>query len=106
MFLVEDAAAELQGAFERAVAGAKDAPRDTKTRNALARQLYLGHLGVLLLWSMDQSPQQRAMWELVELVESSASWLRMAFALPFVRKAMRSADASFVAALFELNGST
>lgn len=88
----------VQGVFERAVAGASDAPRGDLAA-ALGRLLYLVHLAVILWWLLDRSAHQRATARLVELVERSAPHAALALRLPFVRSVIRSGDALFREAL-------
>lgn len=88
----------VQGIFERAVQGARDAPPEP-TALALGRLLYLSHLGVLLLWTLDRSESQRASAGLVALLTGSLSWLALGLALPFARVALREADALLSEAL-------
>lgn len=70
----------VQHVFERAVAGATDAPRGALAA-ALGRLLYLVHLAVLLWWLLDKSASQRATTALVsltrELLPSAAFALRV-----------------------------
>ena len=58
----------VQGVFQDAAVGAKDAPRG-ELAAALGRLLYLLHLAVILWWLLDRSPNQRATAALVALTK-------------------------------------
>jgi AcrR family transcriptional regulator len=90
----------VQRVFHAAVGGASDAPRAEVTA-AVGRLLYLGHLGVILWWLLDKSPQQRATTALVALVKQAlpASALTLRFAK--VRSFVLRGDRLFREALFE-----
>ncbi len=81
----------VQGVFAAAIAGATDAPRK-ETGDALARLLYLGHLGVILWWLLDRSPGQRATRGLVELIRQILPTLALALRLPLTRRFVASAN--------------
>lgn len=81
----------VQGVFVQAVVGASDAPRG-ETAPALGRLLYLLHLGVLLWWLLDKSPDQRATTALVRLLESAGSLVVVALRVPTVPGLVRSFD--------------
>lgn len=76
-----------RGVFTRAVAGAIDAPRDTQSHVDLA---YVGHLGVILFWVMDQSPKQVATTRLMEQAEAMAPWVRLGLKMPLVGPRLRA----------------
>lgn len=63
----------VQSVFTRAVLQASDAP-EPATAEALGRLSYVAHLGVLLFWLLDQSPEQRATRDLLQLLESTLPW--------------------------------
>lgn len=88
----------VQGVFEAAVTGATDAPKE-KVTEALGRLLYLGHLGVILWWLLDRSPNQRATHGLVALVRQLLPPLALTLRLPFVRRSLESAHTLFQEAL-------
>lgn len=81
----------VQAVFEEAVLGAVDAPSG-ELGAGLGRLLYLSHLGVLLWWLLDRSPQQQATAGLVDLIERAAPRAALALRLPFVRALVRTAD--------------
>ena len=59
----------VQSVFVEAVLGATDAPSRGGLAPALGRLLYLVHLAVLLWWLLDKSPEQRATYGLVRLLQ-------------------------------------
>lgn len=88
----------VQGVFEAAVSGATDAPR-REVADALGRLLYLSHLGVILWWLLDRSPEQRATRGLVDLVRQILPPLALALRLPLLRRIVESANGLFQEAL-------
>jgi AcrR family transcriptional regulator len=104
MFAQSTSASRLrvQTAFQRAVSDAADAPRP-ELAEALGRTLYLLHLGVILWWLLDRSPNQRATDAVVALFRQVLPSASRALYLRPVRTFIRSADALFVDAL--LSGS-
>lgn len=82
----------VQAVFVQAVAGASDAPRGD-TASALGRLLYLLHLGVLLWWLLDKSPDQRATAALVTLLDRAGPLIAVALRVPTVPALVRSFDA-------------
>ena len=80
----------VQSAFQRAVVGATDAPNTVAA--ALGRLLYLLHLGVILWWLLDRSPEQRATRGLVVLFRRVLPSASMALRLRPVRGFVQSAD--------------
>jgi AcrR family transcriptional regulator len=89
----------VQGAFEAAVTGATDAPPPLVAA-ALGRLLYLAHLGVLLWWLLDKSPQQRATSALVVLTQQMLPSASLSLRLPSIRRFVVSSDALIREALF------
>lgn len=89
----------VQGVFEAAVAGASNAPNREFGR-ALARVLYVLHLGVVLWWLLDKSPQQRATQGLLALIEGSAGAFVLALRLAPARRAVQTLDGLLSEALF------
>ncbi|MHC4391665.1 MAG: TetR/AcrR family transcriptional regulator [Planctomycetota bacterium] len=96
----EFARKRVQSIFERAVLEASNRPRDARTAQALGRFLYLLHLTVLLLWTLDKSPDQSASLSMASLVERSLRWARVALKVPGVRSLLREADRLLLQALF------
>ncbi len=90
----------VQAIFERAVAGATDAPAP-KLADALGRLLYLVHLGVILWWLLDKSPGQRATHGLLALWRRMLPSVSVALRLSLVRGAVQSADMLFREALLD-----
>jgi len=88
----------VQGVFRAAVVEAKDAPAPALAE-ALARLLYLVHLGVILWWLLDRSPGQRATRALVGLLARMLPSAELALKLPLVRGFVTQADALFVEGL-------
>jgi AcrR family transcriptional regulator len=89
----------VQQVFERAVAGARDAPK-APLAGALGRLLYLVHLAVLLWWLLDKSVQQRATAALVSLTGQLLPSAALALRLPPVRRFVIAVDALVRDALF------
>ena len=81
-----------------AVSGATDAPKPARAR-ALARLLYLAHLGILLTWLLDRSPGQRATAALVALLKTGLSLVAAGLLLPGAWRLVLRADAIFEEAL-------
>jgi AcrR family transcriptional regulator len=86
--------------FQHAVSGASDAPPE-KLAGALARLLYLMHLGVILWWLLDKSPGQRATQGLLSLWKRMLPSATLVLRLPLVRGAIQSADMLFTEALLD-----
>ena len=84
----------VQGVFAAAVAGATDAPKK-EVSDALGRLLYLGHLGVILWWLLDRSPEQRATRGLIDLIRQVLPTLALALRLPLTRRFVASANLLF-----------
>jgi len=81
----------VQAVFAAAVSGASDAPEQA-TAGALGRVLYLVHLAVLLFWTLDQSPRQRATSGLLDLLERLAPVASLALRLPSTRRTVLALD--------------
>src|SRR5262245_28489212 len=82
----------VEGVFQNAVAGARDAP-SAKLADSLGRLLYVLHLAVILWWLFDKSPKQMATQGLIALTERILMSFGVALLLPQVRGFVRSADA-------------
>jgi len=82
----------VQGMFVSAVAQAGDAPK-REVAESLGRLLYLSHLGVILFWLLDRSPQQRATRGLIGLIRQVLPSANLALRLPPISGFVRSADA-------------
>lgn len=80
------------GAFEAAVTGATNAPAGDLGR-ALAHQLYLVHLALLLWWLLDKSPAQRATHALLAHMERLGPLSMVALKMPGAAKLVRTIDA-------------
>jgi AcrR family transcriptional regulator len=90
----------VQRVFQQAVLGSSDAPaRDLA--EALGRLLYLVHLGVLLWWLLDRSPNQRATGALVSLIQQVLPSTALTLRLPPVRRFVISTDELIGEGLFE-----
>ncbi|MBI2755873.1 MAG: TetR/AcrR family transcriptional regulator [Chloroflexi bacterium] len=89
----------VQAVFVEAVGGATDAPRGPLAP-ALGRMLYLLHLAGLLWWLLDRSPDQRATWTLVTLLEPALRLAAPALRVPGVSGLIVAADALVREALF------
>ena len=74
------------GAFERAVAGARDAPSDPE---ALARALYVAHLGVILWFLLDRSDGQWTTQRLIDGWGTLGPYLGPAIHIPGVSGVLR-----------------
>jgi AcrR family transcriptional regulator len=91
----------VQRAFEDAVAGATDAPKQPLAE-ALGRLLYLIHLAVLLWWLLDKSAKQRATAALVSLTEQLLPSAALTLRVPPVRRFVIAVDELVRDALFDL----
>jgi AcrR family transcriptional regulator len=89
----------VQGAFEKAVIEATDAPKQPLAQ-ALGRLLYLVHLAVLLWWLLDKSSKQRATTALVSLTQQLLPSAALTLRVPAVRRFIISADELIREALF------
>lgn len=88
----------VQGVFQDAVVGAKDAPRG-ELASALGRLLYLMHLAVILWWLLDRSPNQRATTALVALTKQMLPMVSLALKIKRVGAVVLSGDKLFAEAL-------
>jgi AcrR family transcriptional regulator len=88
----------VQGVFQDAVVGAKDAPRG-ELASALGRLLYLVHLAVILWWLLDRSPGQRATTALVGLTRQLLPMASMALKVKRVGALVLTGDRLFADAL-------
>ena len=88
----------VQGVFEATVTGASDAPKKGLA-DSLGRLLYLGHLGVILWWLLDRSPEQRATRGLLGLLRQILPSAALALRLPVLRAFVERANALFEEAL-------
>lgn len=88
----------VQRVYQDAVLGATDAPR-AEVAAALGRLLYLAHLGVVLWWLLDKSPQQRATGALVRLMTGALPAAAMTLRLPKVAAFVLAGDRLFQEAL-------
>ena len=66
---------------------ATDAPRARHAGN-LARVLYVAHLGLLLFWLHDRTPEERATDELLAFARDTLGLTRPLLALPPVSRAL------------------
>lgn len=82
----------VQHVFEQAALGATDAPKG-ELAASLGLLLYVAHLGVILWWLLDRSPNQRATTALLLLLKQMLPSLALALHLKAVRGFVRSADA-------------
>jgi AcrR family transcriptional regulator len=96
--------ARVQAVFEESIAGATDAPRGATVAPALGRLLYVGHLGVILWWLLDRSPQQRATAALVVLIRRTLAPAAMLLHLRWVRDFVLTADRLYRSGLLGEDG--
>ena len=89
----------VQGAFEKAVIEATDAPKQPLAQ-ALGRLLYLVHLAVLLWWLLDKSSKQRATTALVSLTQQLLPSAALTLRVPPVRRFVVAVDDLINEALF------
>jgi AcrR family transcriptional regulator len=80
-----------QAIFLAAVKDASDAP-DLRMAEALSRLLYVLHLCVVLWWTLDKTPGQRATDQLVTLIGQALRPFAIALRLPVVRRLVQAAD--------------
>ena len=73
--------------FQAVVTGAKDAPREQQSRD-LATLLYATHLGLILFWLYDRTPNQRATEELLLLSLDALRLGRRLLRVPPIASAM------------------
>jgi AcrR family transcriptional regulator len=86
--------------FSEAVAGATDAPEPRLAR-ALSRLFYLVHLCVVLFWTLEKTPQQKATDQLLALLEQALRPFATALRVPVVRRLLLTGDALVGEALFD-----
>ena len=84
----------VQAVFHEAAAGATDAP-NRPLAGSLGQLLYLAHLGVILWWLLDRSPDQRATRALVGLIRQILPSAALALHLRPVRGFVQAAAALF-----------
>lgn len=89
----------VQPAFEEAVLGATDAPKQPLAE-ALGRLLYLVHLAVLLWWLLDKSSKQRATAALVSLTQQLLPSASLTLRVPPVRRFVIAVDELIRESLF------
>lgn len=85
----------VMAVFAAVALGATDAPADPATAAALGRALYGAHLGLLLLWTQDRSPDGRATRAALDL---ATNLLRLGGPLaktPPVAAQLRQTDGAF-----------
>lgn len=87
-----------QPVFLDVVRRANDAPRKAR-RAAIAEFAYLSHLGLILHWVLDQSPDQQATRELIAESQALAPFLRMGLKTPVVGGRILSVAARMSATL-------
>lgn len=90
--------ARVQRVFQDAVVDSTDAPQQ-KLAEAVGRLLYLVHLGVIMWWLLDKSPQQRATTALVALLRQVLPSAALTLRVPPIRAFVQSADELFRDAL-------
>jgi AcrR family transcriptional regulator len=88
----------VQGVFQDAVVGARDAPRG-ELAAALGRLLYLVHLAVILWWLLDRSPNQRATTALLSLMKQILPMASLALKIKRVGTMVLTGDKLFAEAL-------
>lgn len=93
----------VQRVFQDAVLGATDAPR-AEVAAALGRLLYLTHLGILMWWLLDKSPEQRATRALTRLLAQALPAAAMTLKLPKVGSFVLAGDRLFHEALIGEGG--
>ena len=71
--------------FHSAVAEAKDAPK-AKNLEAYVELANLAHLGLILLWVYDKTPNQRATQALMKASRALGPWLQLGLKTPVVGK--------------------
>ena len=81
----------VQQVFEDAVIRSADPPKP-QLAVALGRLLYLVHLGVLLWWLLDKTPEQRATGGLVALTRQLLPSAALALGLPPIRRVVVQMD--------------
>ena len=95
----------VQAVFEDAVVGSTDAPQRGLAQ-AMGRLLYLVHLGIILWWLLDRSPNQRATTAFVALLRTMLPSVSLTLRLSPVRNFVQTADALFKDALLEETGAS
>lgn len=91
--------ARVQAVFVEAVTGADNAP-PARLAEPLGRVLYLAHLGLVLTWLLDRSPEQRATAALLEQAERALGVAAVALRLPRADRVVARLDATLRAAFF------
>lgn len=81
----------VQTVFGRAVLEASDAPEQA-TAEALGRLLYVAHVGLILWWLLDKSPEQRATRDLLQLLENTLPWASVLLATDVASEIVLLAD--------------
>jgi AcrR family transcriptional regulator len=86
--------------FEEAVTGARNAPGTREEAAALGRVLYLAHLGVLLFWLLDRSPDQAATTAVRAMLSRALPIVTFALRIGRARTLVRELDAAARLAFF------
>jgi AcrR family transcriptional regulator len=81
----------VQSVFEQAVSGSRNPPAE-KLIAALGNLLYVGHLGAVLWWLLDRSPEQRATAGLIRWTSSIGALVASALWLPGAKTPLLSLD--------------
>ncbi len=82
-----DVRRQTRKTFVTVVTGATDAPREPQVSN-LATVLYGMHLGLILFWLQDRSPEARTTYELLAFARDMLALMRPILVLPPVAKAL------------------
>jgi AcrR family transcriptional regulator len=72
---------QMQAAFVGVVTGARDAPREPHA-GRLAVLLYGAHMGIVLFWLLDRTPEQRATGTILRVAGELLTWARPLLVLP------------------------
>jgi AcrR family transcriptional regulator len=96
---------KVQSVFHEVVRHATDPPRQPLA-DALSQLLYLAHLGVILWWLLDRSPNQRATTQLMALIRQLLPSAALSLHLRPVRGFVQSAADLFREGLLGVDAST
>lgn len=93
------ARSHVEGIFLDVVRGASDPPKGSRA-DALGRLLYVAHLGIVMGWLLDKSPEQRATHGLIKTLRKASPMMSMFMKLPMSGTLIESLDRLCLEALF------
>ena len=72
---------KMQRGFIHVMEDALDAPKKQEVQGAIGRLMYLLHMGIVVFWLLDRSPDQAATARLVSRLKDASPWMTFAMQL-------------------------